>query len=420
MDIGAIKGSTRVLNVGLHGFTLATRFLFVFFLAKYLDPAAMGYYGLFTATIGYGLYFVGLDFYTYSTREMVKAPMVERGRLLKGQAALSGVLYLIFSPISLVMLIVYSGWPTHLVGWFIPILLLEHFNQEMSRLFIALSEQIVSSVLLFLRQGSWALVIVVLMNLNKESRSLAMVLLLWGMAGLVAAIFAMYRLRRLGLGGWKESLDWAWIKKGVAVSISFLVATLALRGFQTIDRYCLVAIGGLEVVGAYTIFTGVTGSLLTFLDAGVFSFAYPVFIKLYQNREFDLAHLKIRQILLITILMSLGFSVVSWIVLPYLLEWIGKELYLKNINLFPWLLVSTIINAIQLVPHYALYASGMDRPIVFSHIAAFLVFVLTVWIFSAHFGLMAVPYGLILAFLFVLLCKSFFYWRRLAVLAGPS
>lgn len=52
--------SPPVINLGLPGLTLGTRFLLIFALAKFLSPAEVGLYGLFTATIGYALYFVGL------------------------------------------------------------------------------------------------------------------------------------------------------------------------------------------------------------------------------------------------------------------------------------------------------------------------------------------------------------------------
>jgi O-antigen/teichoic acid export membrane protein len=81
----------RLLNVGLQAATMGARFFFIFFLAKYLDPASVGYYGIFTATIGYCLYFVGLDFYTYVTREILKSASDQRGKLLKGQVALSSI-----------------------------------------------------------------------------------------------------------------------------------------------------------------------------------------------------------------------------------------------------------------------------------------------------------------------------------------
>lgn len=405
--------STRLLNLSLHGANLATRFLFIFFLAKYLDPSDVGYYGLFTAAIGYSLYFVGLDFYTYVTREMIKTPMEERGRLLKGQATLSGILYILFLPVVYALLYQYSGWPAHLLIWFLPLLFLEHFNQEMSRLLIALSQQITASVVLFVRQGSWALTAVVIMYFEESSRQLDFVMLLWTISGLASALVAIRKLRILGIGGWQEPLDWSWIKRGVAVSTAFLLATLALRGIQTFDRYWLEAIGGVEIVAAYVLFTGVAGSLLAFLDAGVFSFAYPNFIKLSHEKNIDLLRAKVWQTLWVTVMLSGCFAVISWFALPYLLQWIGKETYIAAINFYPWLLLASITNAVGLVPHLALYASGQDKPIIRSHIAAFVVFGAAVWALSGHSGPLAVPQGIVISFFFILTWKTAAYWRYL-------
>ena len=400
----------RLLNVGLRSATLCTRFLFIFALAKYLDPASVGYYGLFTATVGYSLYFVGLDFYAYVTREILKTPNEQRGRVLKSQVALSGLLYLVFLPVALVLL-QFAGWPEYLVLWYFPILLLEHFNQEISRLLIALQEQITASVILFVRQGSWGLVIVALMTITTSSRQLQTVLALWAVGGLAAAAAGIWKLRKLQMGGWSSPPDWRWVKKGIAVSTAFLLATLALRGIQTADRYWLEALGGIEIVGAYALLLGVAGTLMTFLDAGVFAFAYPVLIKLHQAQEYDSARAKVRQMFGHTVLLSAGFAVISWLLLPFLLLWIDKLVYLKAIYLYPWLLLATVLNAFGMIPHFALYAQGHDKPIIYSHVAALIVFVVATWVLSHHFSTLAVPIGLNFSFAFIFLWKTIAYLR---------
>lgn len=399
---------TRIINIGLQGATLGTRFLFIFFLAKYLDPKSVGLYGLFTAAVGYSLYFVGLDFYTYATRELLKAPPNQRGRLLKSQAALAAVLYLLFLAPALLFLS-HSGWPQYLLLWFFPLLLLEHFNQEMSRFLTAMSEQVAASALTFIRQGSWAVVFVALVTLDPSSRQLSNVFALWAMAGAAAAAAACWKLRTLQLGGWRSRIDWQWIKQGIAVSLAFLWATLAIRGIHTADRYWLEALGGIEIVGAYVIFLGVASTLITFLDAGVFAFTYPILIRLHQEQDGRTARQKVRQMLLYTVILSSLFALVSWLMLPYLLAWIGNPLYSNASYLYPWLLLAIVLNALSLVPHYALYARGQDKPIIHSHLAALVVFVISTLALSAHVSVLAIPIGLAFSFLVILTWKSLAY-----------
>ena len=213
------------------------------------------------------------------------------------------------------------------------------------------------------------------------------------------------------MGGWQSALDWQWIKKGIVISTAFLLATLALRGIQTFDRYFLEALGSIETVGAYVLFFGVAGTLLTFLDAGVFAFTYPALIKHHQAQENDIAHSKFKQMLGITILLSIGFAFTSWLLLPILLSWIGNPIYLNSISLYPWLLSAMTINAVSMPSHFALYARGHDKPIIQSHIAAMLAFILVTWLLSDQFSILAVPIGLNFSFAVILAWKSIAYWK---------
>lgn len=404
-----VSNSARLLNIGLRSATLGTRFLFIFFLAKYLEPASVGYYGIFTATVGYALYFVGLDFYTYVSREIIKTPADQRGRLLKGQAALSGLLYLALLPLA-IWLLAQASWPGHLIWWFLPILVLEHFNQEISRLLIALSEQLTASLILFIRQGSWAIAIIAAMSWNNNARNLDVVIALWATAGVAAASMGIWKIRQLKTSGWNWPVDWAWVKKGIAISTAFLVATLALRGVQTFDRYWLEALGGIEMVGAYVLLLGVASTLLTFLDAAVFAFAYPALIKHNHDGEHHEARKKVRRLFLQTLIFSVVFGFVSWVLLPYFLAWIGNPVYQQAIHWYPWLLTAMTINALSMVPHFALYARGADKPIIYSHIGALLGFALATWAFSHTHAALAVPIGLNVAFSIIFLLKAFAYW----------
>ena len=404
-----IANSVRFINIGIHGANLGSRFLFIFFLAKFLDPAMVGYYGIFTATVGYCLYFVGLDFYTYVSREILKTNSAERGRLLKGQAALACALYVILLPVGILFL-GRSGWPGHLVWWFFPILVLEHLNQELSRLLVALSEQLTASVIMFVRQGSWSLVIIILMAIEVSARELDLVMLLWVLGGLSAASLGIRKIKKLKLGGWARSIDWKWVKKGIFVSAAFLSATLALRGVQTFDRYWLEALGGMEMVGAYVLLMGVASTLLVFLDASIFSFTYPSLIQHHHKGECIEARRKVNRLFFQTLGVSLVFSLVSWLLLPYLLDWIGNPVYKRNIGLYPWLLSAMVINSLGMIPHYALYARQTDRAIIYSHLASLLVFGLVTWVFSYRFGGLSVAIGLNAAFAIILLWKTYAYW----------
>lgn len=406
----ATSSGTRALNIVLRGATLASRFLLIFFLARFLDPAQLGLYGLLTATIGYSLYLLGFDFYTFTTREILKRGRHEWGSLLKDQAALSLVLYAIFLP--LLSLIFAEGLlPWGLAGWFFVLLILEHLNQELSRLMIAISEQLLASVMLFLRQGSWAIAVTALMIIEPTTHSLGYVFGAWAVSGLVAVLIGAYRLAQLGISGWHKKINWNWIVTGLKISIPFLVATLAIRGVFTLDRYWLQSLGGLRVLGAYVLFIGISGTLMAFLDAGVFAFSYPSLIGAHNKKQPALFHQELRKLLVLTCVLSAAFAIASLLLLTPLLNWLGKPLYAAHKDLYPWLLMVMVLYSLGMIPHYALYAQGIDRPIIYSHIASLFMFIIATWLFSQQWPLLAVPLGLCAAFILILLWKTLAFFR---------
>ena len=401
--------NARLTNTALRGAVLLVRFAFLLVLAKYLNPAAVGYYGIFAATVGYSLYLVGFDFYAYSTRQILTSAPTKRGAMIKAQAAFSGALYIAFLP--LVLLLASNwGWPDFLLLWFVPIILTEHLNQELGRLLIALSKQVEATILLLLRQGVWAIVVVVLFVSTPSSRDLNLLMMFWFLGGNAAVLFGCWKLWKAPLGGWREPVDWKWVKSGAIVSLGLLISTLALRAIQTIDRYWLEALGGLDVVGAYVLYAGIAGALIAFLDAGVFAFTYPDLIRLRNEGAYAKARSVVRRAFAQTLLICLVFAVASWAMLPILLSWIDSEVYQTHANLYFLVLIATIIYAVGMVPHYALYAGNFDRHIIVSHIAGLCAFLAVTWLLSSSLLILAIPIGLIAAFLIISLFKSVSYF----------
>ncbi|WP_416637729.1 hypothetical protein [Pseudomonas sp. OHS18] len=91
--------------------------------------------------------------------------------------------------------------------------------------------------------------------------------------------------KKMHLGGWARKVDVKWLWRGVKIALPLLLATLAFRGIFTFDRYLASALLNLEFVAVYVLFIGVAGSLLAFLDAAVFSFAYPSLIESFKKQQ---------------------------------------------------------------------------------------------------------------------------------------
>ncbi|MBO6810494.1 MULTISPECIES: lipopolysaccharide biosynthesis protein [Marinobacter] len=400
----------RLTNLGLRGTTLVSKFLLIFMLARFLEPADLGLYGLITVTISYALYLVGFDFYIFTTREILKAAPEKRGQLLKSQLALSLILYAIFLPLTMGLFSL-GLLPWWLLPWFLALLVLEHITQELNRILVALQRQLIASWVLFFRAGAWCLAVVAIMYLNEASQHLTTVLTGWIAGSSVGLLIGVAVLWKIPMGGWLKAVDWGWLKKGLKIALPMLIATLALRGIYTVDRYWFEALAGLDVLGAYVLFIGMCMALLGFMDAGVFTFLYPAMISAHANDNAADFRKKFRQLAWQTVVLTGLFSACAWLAVGPLLQWLDKPLYLEKINLFGWLLLANGLFVVGMIPHYGLYARGNDKPLIISHIAGLLVFLASTAFFAPVFAELAVPFGLISAFVFIMAWKTLQFYR---------
>lgn len=314
-------------------------------------------------------------------------------------------LYILVLPL-LLLIFTTDLLPWQLAAWFFSLLILEHINQELGRLLIALSQQHAASLNLFLRGGFWPLLAILLMIFYPELKSLKTVLSLWIIGDTLAAAFSIRKLRKLDIHGWHETLDISWIIKGIKVAIPFLIATLAIRGIFTFDRYWIKELSNLEIVGAYVLFMGLSSALISFLDAGVFSFLYPELIKAHNTGNSLKFRTLARNLLFQTLIFTCIMATLAVILLNPALSLIGKNIYWENRNLFYWSLASVLLYSFGMVPHYYMYALGKDRPIILSHLLGCIVFLTSTWLLSQYLSYLAVPISLCVAFLFILVFKA--------------
>lgn len=394
----------RLLNLALRGTTLSGKFALIFVLAKFLEPAEVGLYGLFSATIFYCLMALGFDFYTYSTREIIVTDKKKWAAQLRDQGVFYTITYTILIPASLLIF-----WlrflPWKLVFWFFPLLALEHVAQELNRLLVAISEPLWASVILFIRQGCWAIMTAVILWIFPEQRHLTFVLAAWALGVSCACILGFIRLRKLDSSTLQLPIDWNWIKKGIKVAFPFVLATLSLRALYTFDRYWIETLGSLEVLAAYVFFVGIANAIMNFLDAAVFSFTYPELIAAVERKDTKGFKSQLRRMGIQTILLTFTLSAAAVILIRPIIHWVNRDVYSQHFALLSWTIFATAISAISMIPHYGLYALRQDRSIISVNILSLPIFIFATLIFSQPYNTLSIPISLFITFSFLLIFK---------------
>jgi O-antigen/teichoic acid export membrane protein len=395
----------KIYNLLIRGATLASRFVLVIFIAKFLSTEELGAYSLFAASITYALFFVGMDFYTFSSREILSVDKSLWFGIVKNQFVFYLLFYFIGFP--LIYSLFYFGFlPKQLILWFYLILVAEHLAQESMRLLVVFDKAFLANISLFIRSGVWVYAAVVIMFFSDGLREVTTILGLWLVGSSLSILLVIPQLKRLHqISASSQKIDFSWMLQGIKVAIPLLIGTLALRSIYLVDRYSLSYFANLSAVGIYSFYSSFASALLAFVDAVVVMQIYPKIVSSVKNNDFNgLVYYKRKFVKSVSIL-SLILVVLLPVGVYLLLLWMNKSEYLEYIPLLALLMLSSIIYSYALLPHYELYAHNEDKKIITSSVLAAIVGVIIMPVGAYYYGVYGVAGGQVLAVTFLYVYK---------------
>lgn len=383
--------------------TLLSKFAVMYFLARLLPVEAFTLFGLFSVAITYFLYLVGLDFYTYATRDLAehrdRAQTIIRSQILF-------YLFAYAAAVPVALLFFRSNLlPSSLMLLFFLILLVEHLSQEGFRLFVAIGLLLQANWFQFLRMGVWPIAILAGFSSGVLGRTLQTVLWTWFAFALISVLWTAAALNHMGMLRLKGPVDWRWIRLGLRYALPMFLATLCLRGVMTFDRYIMKVFFQASQVGSYILFWNIANGFLAFIDTGIVSNTYPKMLTAPSDAHRKaLAGTMRRQLLWVYGLAALPICLASYGITLTL----SKTAFRPNFYLMPVILAASFCYSISLPDHFYLYACKQDRKILLASVAGFLVFVAANGL-AAGLGLMRHPLvvlgSVLLAFLVIFGCK---------------
>lgn len=399
---------SRILNIALRGGTLAAKFSLLAIMAILMPPGEVGQYGLLTAAIGWTMYLVGWEFYTFSMREIIAQGPNRVRDIVRNKIALYATTYIFISPV-VILVFATDILPSRYGIWFAVLLVLEHLGLEAGRVLLSLSRPLLSSIMLFLRGGAWCIAAIGAMLTLPELRHLDFVLASWSVGSSIGLMVGLASLYHITDRSTVKAVDWRWIGKGLSVALPLMVASLSVRGMFTIDRIWVEWIGGADVLGAYVLFIGVATAILSFIDAGIVDFAYPRIVLAAKTGKIEEFRREMRRLE-----WSVGAAVVilsigCWLGFAMFVRLLPNPIYEQKLGLLVPIILAMALYGVSSVPHLALYAHHQDRTIVVSQLVALAVFLGAASLLAPLFGVASVPIALVAAFTIIVLWKSVAY-----------
>ena len=399
----------QIYSIGIRALTVGSKFLLILVLARLLPVDQVGLYGIVSTTILIALQVLGLDFYAFNTRELLKVQDNERVVYIRDQWLVHGLTYLAMLPLFL-FVFKFHVMPWSILLWFYTLLILEHNAQELDRLLITLSRPILANVVMFFRSGIWVLGFLIYAHFREVQ--LTTVWIFWVMGDLLALGIGAFGLKHLPwLNAVRISINWSWIKHGIRVAFIFLLGTVSVQLLFYMNRYFIQFILGMKSVGIFVFFGSMLGVIFTFAQVGIFNFIVPNMIEQYHKDKSTLVH-SIRKmykmILLYLVVTGIGASVCIYIVL-----WlVHQPEYANYMTVFYLLLIGVMITVLGQVPHYGLYISYHEKRILKISFITLLLSIVINFVFIKFYGLSGAALANIMTMLLLGGLKQWFFYKE--------
>ncbi len=354
------------LNAGIRIAALGSRLLLIVYIAKFLSVSDMAIFGLVSTSIGMAVTIIGMEFYAFSTREILATTNEQRSHLLRDQLVLHAVAYLLLIPFSL-PLFVWGVLPWDVAGIFFALTILEHLAQETARIFNTLFRPVLSTAMFFVRSAAWGYVVMGIGWWRPEWNTIRFVFWAWLVGVAVSVVLSLVALHSIaGPVIWTRRVDWAWIRQGLLVAAPFMISALSYRVIELADRYIIHFMLTDIEVGVYSFFASLANVVPAVVGAGVTSVLNPRILDAYLAGRTTEYRRLFRTMTVLASTLSLAAVPVGVVGIAWLLPFTEKAEYAAELGTSAVLFFSTAVAVISQIPGVALYARKDDRALLYA------------------------------------------------------
>jgi O-antigen/teichoic acid export membrane protein len=404
-----LTGNTllRLVSVGL-------RALLTLAMAVWLQPAELVAYALIGATLTLTTYFYGLDFQTFSMRELSSRDLAGARLRVRDQFAMLLVIYALGSAV-LTVVLTRLGLDSRLLALIVPMAVLQHAGLEIYRILNRLGRPVAGTVVLLIRDAAWAPACIAV-KLATGELSLARILAFWLAGSAASVLFGGWLLARWLPPSERRPVDLAWLASGLRSGFRMLIATLSVAALLTLDRMIFARLTSPDQLGAYALFALGCASVHGLFETAILpSFWAPLLQA--KNDDDEIAYRRAERALTrVCLIAAAVVGMINLAVLTVLAWLLPHRAYEDNIHLLYYLAAAYSLLIVANIPHYRLFAARRDRWIVAANVAVLAIFLGSIALFAAFDRALAVPNALVLACALLIGIKSVMVHRlRLAV-----
>ena len=404
----------------LRGFTLLSRVIFLFFIARNMTVIEVGFFGFIAALIFATVFMVGFEYGNYSSRHIIKCQtfLCKQDTVVK-LTIFGLIMFCIFAPLMYMVTFSFGDFNSYqsiidynVFVYFFVIAYCESYIAEHKKVLISLSYPIYSGIIDFVKSGIWAYLLIILVTFEWFELNIKSILSIWTLFVLIGAILLFIKLKIYYNKSIFFSLPSLNIYRNqIYSSFPFFLSGLFLVLIELSGRISLQMTGLHIQAGVYTFYAGFIFAIPLFVWSSSVAFDHPKIIESHESGNtiksdsLVIAMLKRSLMICFSLIIFLYFT---FDLLIYLTE---KEEYSNYINQFHLFLIVPIVHVIDTHLYYMLYTRNMDKLIAISALMGGLFLVIFQYFTISNNGITSVIFSIILALIISVFLKIYFIRR---------
>lgn len=398
----------QILSVMLRSGSLAAKLGLTLYMGRYLSLADIGAYGLVFGAVSILSNVLGIRFDYVVSRDLVGiAPSDVLGKM-RDQAAFLFLNHAFFACVMVLLAVTNIADIPHSILFYIYILsVVENMATAIHVNMTSLGKPVIANALYFIRAASWAFPVMIWGLVDASMRRVDFIFQ-WWIAGVLASIVvALWLWRAMPWGETKQKpIHWVWVKEGVKKSFFIWLGTVGLALGMYVDRFVVMKYLGIDAVGIATFYLSFILAILTLVQSGVLSFAYPTLIRMHREKDHEGFRREVRMAGLQAALFAAAVALAVGVAVPLMGRIFGKPEIVKE-SLTLWLLLAgTWIRANAETLYWVLFARNLDKPIWLGNLLFLVPSFGCSALFVPIFGMPGIGYGAIVSALFLLVWRA--------------
>ena len=358
-------------------------------------------------------YLYGLDFHTFSMRELSTSNLAEARMHIRDQFALQAVVCLVGTTVLALVLRRLEVAPI-IIALIAAMSVLQQVGLELYRILTRLGRPVRGAIVLLLRDGAWV-PLCLLTQLLAGKLSITILLVCWLGGSVTAFLYgAWFLVRWLPTSGNRMPIDISWLAAGLRTGLRMLAGTISLVALFSVDRMMFASAVSPDELGAYALFALGCASVQGLFETAILPLFWAPLLQATRDGDADAARNAQERLSRACLFGGIGGAVVMAAGLTALAWLLPERAYWANLHLLYYLVAAYSLLTLSNIPHYRLFAARFDTQIVTAHVATLLTFVVLAWLIAIYDSSIAVPFALALA------CATLFGIKLLMVMRNSA